>query len=127
MEDLIKKFLNLIEHIENKTGNPIKIVAFDFDCTLIPFHTGGAAPIYDKNGELKKDIVSTFFPEADWIRLLIIALVETGKIPAICSHSDKRFLPPGGEDIGFRGGVELILPLLSELRSIFNHKPENSS
>lgn len=115
MRDLIQKFLNLIEYIENKTGNSIKIVSFDFDCTLIPFHTGGAFPIYDKENKLKPDVINKFFPEADWIRLLVIALVESERIPAICSHSDMKFVPSGCEELGYRGGIELIQPLLSEL------------
>jgi len=113
MDNLVEQFLNLIKKIEYTTNSPIKIIAFDFDCTLIPFHTGGSYQIYNSDGHLKDDILEEFFPEADWLRLLIITLVEMQIIPAIVSHSDARFVPKGTK--GFKGGIELIQPLMSEL------------
>jgi hypothetical protein len=113
MDILVDSFLTLIKKVESITNSQIKIVAFDFDCTLIPFHTGGAYQIYDSDGNLKQNILDEFFPEADWIRILIITLVEMNIIPAIVSHSDKRFVPRNS--IGTRGGIELIQPLISEL------------
>ena len=115
MDSLVHTFLDLIKKVESITGYPIKIVAFDFDCTLIPFHTTGSYQIYQEDGKLKPGVLDKFFPEKEWIQLLIIGLVESGKIPAIASHSDTRFIPPNGKQKGYRGGVDLILPLVDSL------------
>jgi len=122
LDFLVRDFIQIIRKIECSTGYPIKILALDFDCTLIPFHTGGSYQIYDQDGNFKNDLLKIFFPNPDFIHLLVTKLRENGIQPAIASHSDPRF---NDKDKGLIGGQKLILSLLKRLfpnDNIFNVK-----
>ncbi len=113
MQDIINSFYDIIKQIEQHTKYQIHIIAFDFDCTLIPFHTTGCYTINYKNGLIDPTIMKQFFPHPSLITAFIYGLIEKGLIPAVISHSDQRFNNTNTE--GVVGGTNLIIPLLHEL------------
>jgi len=121
MQNIIESFLNIIKTIETHSGYPIKVIAFDFDCTLIPFHTTGCYAIHHPDGHVDPDVLNKFFPNPDLLKGFINGLIKNGIKPAITSHSDQRFNSTNIE--GLLGGSNLILPLLQTLfdgNEIFN-------
>lgn len=113
MQDIIELFYNIIKKIEAHTNYPIKIIAFDFDCTLIPFHTTGCYTIHNKDGSINSKIFKDFFPYPEVLKGFIYGLLEKGIQPAITSHSDQRFNNCNIKDMV--GGNNLIIPLMREL------------
>jgi len=121
IQEIVDSFYNIIKKIEAHVNYPIKIVAFDFDCTLIPFHTTGCYTIHNSDGTINSDIMKQFFPYPELLTGFIYGLMKKGIKPAITSHSDQRFNSLNVQ--GLLGGSNLIIPLLCELfqrNDIFN-------